>query len=80
MSQYAVKTRFSFTGTFFISANSKEEAREYVESHCGLILGGNIHSSLPYDAVDWDFPVHPDKAIGRISITQEMEQQDEQTA
>jgi hypothetical protein len=78
MSQYAVKTRFSFTGTFFISAASKEEAREYVESHCGLILGGNIHSSLPYDAVDWDFPVHPDKAI--VRITKEMERQDEQTA
>jgi hypothetical protein len=79
MNQYAVKTRLSFTGTFYISAGSREEAREFVESHCGLILGGNIHSSLPYEAVDWDFPVHPDKAIGRICVNKEMEQQNEQT-
>jgi hypothetical protein len=78
MSQYAVKTRFIFTGTFFISADSREEAREYVESHCGLILGGNIHSSLPYDVVDWDFPIHPDKTINRIKLTREASRSEEE--
>jgi hypothetical protein len=76
MSQYAVKTRFSFIGTFYISADSREEAREFVESHCGLILGGNIHSSLPYEAVDWDFPVHPDKTINRINLTRKVERRE----
>jgi hypothetical protein len=68
MKHYAVKTRFIFTGTFFITAGSKEEAKEFAEKHCGLVLGGNIHSTLPYDAVDWDFPVHPDKAVNSVSI------------
>jgi len=61
--KYAVKTRFSFTGTFFITAESKAEARKYVENHCGMVSDCNIHSSLPADTVDWKFPVHPDKAV-----------------
>ena len=64
--QYAVKTRYTFTGTFFINARNKGEARECVEKHCGLVLGKGISSTLPDDAVDWDFPVHPDVAIVRI--------------
>jgi hypothetical protein len=78
--QYAVKTRFSFTGTFFITARNKEEAKEYAEKHCGLVLGGNIHTTLPYEIVDWDFPVHPDKTVSRICINSESEQQYEKTA
>jgi hypothetical protein len=69
MKQYAVKTRFIFSGTFFVKANSKEQAKEYVEKHCGLVIGGNIHSTLPYDEIDWDFPVHPDISTGRIRRT-----------
>ena len=54
MRQYAVKTQFIFTGTFLISARNKKEAKEYVEKHCGLVLGRSIHSTLPDEDVDWD--------------------------
>ena len=63
--QYAVKTRFSFTGTFFIRARNKSEAKEFVEKHCGLVLGRGIHATLPDEDADWDFPMHPDKAVAR---------------
>ena len=72
--QYTVKTRFSFTGTFFISARNKGEAKEYVEKHCGLVLGRGIHSSLPDDDVDWVFPIHPDLQINQILENKEHEQ------
>ena len=65
--RYAVKTRFSFSGTFFITARNKDEAKEVVEKHCGLVLGRGTHSALPDDDVDWDFPMHPDLTICRIS-------------
>lgn len=64
---YSVETRFEFTGTFEVKANSKQEAIEYVEKHCGLVIGGNIHSTLPDEDIDWNFPVHPGKKIVSIS-------------
>jgi hypothetical protein len=68
MREYAVETSFIFSGTFIIKAQDKEEAKEYVEKHCGLVIGGNIHTTLPDEDVDWDFPVHPDKEIGQIRV------------
>ncbi|GHV89484.1 hypothetical protein AGMMS50267_18440 [Spirochaetia bacterium] len=68
MKKYRVVTRFSFTGTFFVNAKNRQAAKEYVEKHCGLVIGGNIHSTLSDEDVDWEFPVHPDKTIGRISV------------
>ncbi|AEF86961.1 conserved hypothetical protein [Treponema primitia ZAS-2] len=61
--KYAIKTRFIFEGTFFVGAENKSQAKEYVEKHCGLVLGGDIHSSLSCEDVDWDFLVHPEKVI-----------------
>ena len=69
--KYAVKTRFSFTGTFFVTARNKEEAKELAERHCGLALGRGIHSTLPDEDVDWDFPMHPDKTVSRICVNRE---------
>jgi hypothetical protein len=69
MRRYAVKTRFAFNGTFFIAARNKGEAKEFVEKQCGLVLGGNIHSTLPGDGVDWDFLIHPEKAVGRVNVS-----------
>jgi hypothetical protein len=68
MREYEVKTRFSFAGTFYIKAKNKEEAKEFVEEHCGLVLNRGIHSTLPDETADWDFPVHPKKTVGRIRI------------
>lgn len=60
---YTVPVKFVFEGRFFIKADNNEQAQEYVEKHCGLVIGGNIHSTLPDDDVNWDFPVHPEKII-----------------
>ena len=60
---YTVPVKFVFKGRFFIKAESKAQANELVEKHCGLVIGGNIHHTLPDEDVDWDFPVHPEKVI-----------------
>jgi hypothetical protein len=64
--KYAVKTRFVFGGTFYVEAETKDQAEEYVEKCCGLILGGNIHSSLSAEVVDWYFPIQPERIIGEV--------------
>lgn len=61
--QYTVKAKFVFEGEFYINAENKEQAKEYVMKHCGLVLGGDIHTSLPDDVCDWDFCVHPQKIV-----------------
>ena len=60
---YTVPVRFVFRGEFKIQAASKAQAEEYAEKHCGLVLGGDIHSSLPDEMVNWDFPIHPEKIV-----------------
>jgi len=71
MKEYAIKTRFVFEGKFFIKASNKKQARKYVEKHCGLVLNRGIHSTLPDDIVDWDFPYHSEKQIGRMTLMKE---------
>lgn len=61
---YEVDVSFVFTGKFFIKAESQEEADKSANEDCGLVLGGNIHSSLPLQDVSWDFPTHPEQIIG----------------
>jgi len=73
--RYAVRTRFAFDGLFLVSAVNEARAREYVEKHCGLVLGGNIHSTLSEEAVDWDFPVHPEKSVGRATLKRKRRQE-----
>ena len=67
MSKYTVDTNFNFNGTFTVEAESKEQATEYILKHCGLVIGGDIHSTLPDEDIDWDFAVHPDKVINSIN-------------
>jgi hypothetical protein len=62
--RFAIPATFVFTGTFSVEAESETQAKEYVDQHCGMVLGGGIHSSIPGEEVDWDFPVHPEKVIG----------------
>lgn len=61
---YSVPTKFIFSGVFYIKADTPAQAREFVEKHCGLVIGGDIHSTLPDDMVEWNFIVHPEKVIG----------------
>lgn len=65
MAKYRVTTRFIFSGFFDIEAESPQQAKEYVRNHCGLVIGGDIQSTLPDDEVDWNFSVHPDTELGK---------------
>ena len=66
MAKYRVQTRFVFSGYFDVEADSLNEAESSVTEQCGLVLGGNIHTTLPDEDVDWYFPVHPDTEINSI--------------
>lgn len=69
MAKYNVEMSFEFRGTFTVVAESPYQAREYIEKHCGLVIGGDIHSSLPDEDIGWDFPAHPEKRIHNIRKT-----------
>ncbi len=64
--EFEVKTRFVFDGVFKVKALNRQQAKEMVHKHCGLVIGGDIHSSLPGEDIDWDFSVHPEKKIRSI--------------
>ena len=64
---YRVQTQYIFEGVFDVVAESKEDAREKVIQNCGLVMGGNIHSTLPDEEVNWAFDINPDKKIDRIT-------------
>ena len=65
---YKVKTRFIFEGDFEVNADNKQQAKEYVEKHCGLVLGRSTHTTLPDETmITWDFNVHSTKQI--VSVT-----------
>jgi len=61
--EYVVETEFVFKGKFIVKAENKQQAEEYVKKHCGLVIGGDIHSSLPDNEIDWDFNTHPEKNV-----------------
>ena len=63
MKKIEVKVRYLFEGTYTVAADDRDEARTMITRDCGLVLGGNIHSTLDDNEVDWDFDVHPDMQI-----------------
>ena len=67
---YRVQTQYIFDGVFDVVAESKEDARKKVIQNCGLVMGGNIHSTLPDEEVNWAFDRHPNKRIDRITKVQ----------
>ena len=64
---YRVRTQYIFDGVFDVVAESKEDARQKVLQNCGLVMGGNIHSTLPDDEINWAFDKHPHTRIDRIT-------------
>jgi hypothetical protein len=66
MKKYEVKVQFIFNGIFRVNAANREQARENIGQHCGLVMGGGIHTSLSDEDIDWDFNTHPEKQILRI--------------
>ena len=63
MKKIEVKVRYLFEGTYTVAADDRNEALTMVTRDCGLVLGGNIHTTLDDDEVDWEFDVHPDMQI-----------------
>ena len=70
---YRVRTQYIFEGVFEVVAKSREEVRQKVIQNCGLVMGGNIHSTLPDEEVNWAFSTHSEVRTGRITV------QDKQT-
>ena len=68
---YRVRTQYVFEGVFEVVAESREEARHKVIQDCGLIMGGNVHSTLPDEEIDWAFSMHPEVRTGRITTQEE---------
>lgn len=58
---YRVPVSFVFEGEFRIRASSKEEAQKLAKESCGATA--NIHHNMDDAAVNWDFPVHPEKKV-----------------
>ena len=67
MAKYDVKVRYAFEGTYTVAADDRDEAKRMVTRDCGLVMGGNIHTTLDDDEVDWNFGIHPDMQI--LSMT-----------
>lgn len=69
MKKYRAKVKFVFEGTIDVNAENKIEAKEYLDKHVGLCLGGNIHTSLSDEEIpDWEFDTHSDKIISNIRL------------
>ena len=68
---YRVRTRYIFEGVFEVSAESREGTRKKVIQDCGLVMGGNVHSTLPDEEINWAFSTHPEVRTGRITIQEE---------
>lgn len=65
---YIVRTQYIFEGVFEVVVENREDARQKVIQDCGLVMGGNIHSTLPDEDVNWAFDTHPDVRIERITL------------
>ena len=64
MAKYDVRVRYAFEGTYKVVAEDRDEAERIVTEDCGLVLGGNIHTTRDDDEVtDWRFGSHPDMQI-----------------
>ena len=67
---YRARMQFVFEGVFEVVAESREDARQKVLQDYGLVMVGNIHSTLPNDEINWAFDRHPNKRIDRITKVQ----------
>lgn len=68
---YRVRTQYIFDGVFDVVAESKEEVRQKVIQNCGMVMGGNVHSTLPDEEINWAFSTHSEVRTGQITIQEE---------
>ena len=66
--RFLVYTQYVFDGVVDVVAESKEDARQKVIQDCGMVMGGNVHNTLPDEEVNWAFSTHPDVRTGRITV------------
>ena len=60
MKRYDIRVRYSFEGTYTVAAEDRDEAKKMVNDDCGLVLGGDIHTTRDDDEVlEWDFCISP---------------------
>ena len=45
MAKYDVRVRYTFEGSYKVVAEDRDEAERIVTEDCGLVLGGNIHTT-----------------------------------
>jgi len=65
---YRVRTRYIFEGVFEVVAESRAEARQKVIQDCGTVMGGNVHSTLPDEEINWAFSTQPEVRTGQITV------------
>ena len=68
---YRVRTQYIFEGVFEVVAESREEARQKVIQDCGMVMGRNVHSTLPDEEINWAISTHPEVRTGRITVQEE---------
>ena len=64
--KYDVKTKFVFSGSFQIEAESAFRAKELAKRNCELIIVREIHFVLVEENFDFSFSLHPDKKTGKV--------------
>ena len=70
---YRVRTQYVFEGVFEVVAESREDARQKVIQDCGMVMDGNVHSTLPDEEINWAFSTHPDVRTGRITVQEKQQ-------
>ena len=65
---YRVRMQHIFEGVFEVVAESREDARQKVVQDYGMVMGRNVHSTLPDEEINWAFSTHPEVRTGRITI------------
>ena len=57
---------------FEVVAESREDARKKVIQDCGMVMGGNVHSTLPDEEINWAFSTYPEVRTGQITVQEEL--------
>ena len=65
---FRVRTQYVFEGVLEVAAESREDARQKVIQDCGMVIGGNVHSTLHDEEINWAFSTHPDVRTGLITV------------
>ena len=68
MQTYYVDVTYTFTGCFAVAAESSAEAERKIRQACGLVLGGNVHTTLEDVVINWQFDPHPRLDIIRVAL------------